>query len=141
MQLFATRSCVTACVGLAGAGVIAVTPVIASPPRVQSLAFAVPPANGSPLDRALADLVAWLNDPAAPWPATVPVAPPADAGLIARRLRMAAVWAGQVTPGAFAAGDGSSSATVELSGEHATINLSVVIDPQAGQLRQADAAL
>jgi broad specificity phosphatase PhoE len=37
MQLFATRSCVTACVGLAGAGVIAVTPLTASPPRIQSL--------------------------------------------------------------------------------------------------------
>src|SRR5690349_6505813 len=37
MQLFATRSCVTACVGLAGAGVIAVTPVTASPPRIQTL--------------------------------------------------------------------------------------------------------
>jgi CubicO group peptidase (beta-lactamase class C family) len=111
------------------------------PPRVQSLAFAMPPAQGSPLDRVLADLVAWLNDAAAPWPATVPVAPPADAGLIARRLRMAAVWAGQVTPGAFAAGDGSSSATVELSGEHGCVNLSVVINPQTGQLRQADVAL
>ena len=57
------------------------------------------------------------------------------------RLRMAAVWAGQVTPGAFAAGDGSSSATVELSGEHATIRLSVVVNPDTGQLRQADVAL
>jgi CubicO group peptidase (beta-lactamase class C family) len=111
------------------------------PPRVQSLAIAMPPAPGSPLARALTALVAWLNDAAAPWPAAVPVAPQADAGLIARRLRMAAVWAGQVTPGAFAAGDGSSSATVELSGEHATISLSVVISPDTGQLRQADVAL
>jgi hypothetical protein len=51
---------------------------------------------------------------------------------------MAAVWAGPVTPGAWQAGDGSSSATVELSGEHATVTLSVLIDPFTGELRQAD---
>ncbi|WP_187366397.1 serine hydrolase domain-containing protein [Trebonia kvetii] len=111
------------------------------PPRVQSLGIAVPPAPGSPLAKTLTALVAWLNDPAAAWPATVPVAPAADAGLIARRLRMAAVWAGQVTSGAFQAGDGSSSATVELSGEHATANLAVLINPVTGELRQADIAV
>jgi CubicO group peptidase (beta-lactamase class C family) len=111
------------------------------PPRVQSLGIAVPPAPGSPLAKTLTALVAWLNDPAAAWPARVPVARSADAGLIARRLRMAAVWAGQVTSGAFQAGDGNSSATVELSGEHATANLSVLINPVTGELRQADIAV
>jgi hypothetical protein len=111
------------------------------PPRVQSLAIAMPPAPGSPLARALTALVAWLNDAAAPWPAAVPVAPPADAGLIARRLRMAAVWAGPVTPGAWQGGDGNSSAMVELTGEHATVTLSILINPVTGELRQADAAL
>ena len=111
------------------------------PPRVQSLGIAMPPAPDSPLAQTLASLVAWLNDGTPAWPATVPVDPAADAGLIGRRLRMAAVWAGPVTPGAFQAGDGSSSATVELSGEHATVTLAVLIDAVTGQLRQADVAL
>jgi len=111
------------------------------PPRVQSLAIAMPPAPGSPLAQTLAALVAWLNDGAAAWPAALTVAPSADAGLIARRLRMGAVWAGQLTPGAFQAGDGSSSATVELTGEHARVSLSVVINPLTGELRQADIAV
>jgi hypothetical protein len=111
------------------------------PPRVQSLGIALPPAPDSPLAQTLATLVSWLNDGTAAWPATVTVAPSADAGLIARRLRMAAVWAGQVSPGAFQAGDGSSSATVELTGEHARVTLSVLINPVTGELRQADIAV
>ena len=58
----------------------------------------------------------------------MPVAPTADAGLIARRLRMAAAWAGQVTAGAYQAGDGTASATVELVGEHATVTLSLLVN-------------
>ena len=111
------------------------------PPRIQSLAMALPPAPGSPLARTLATLVAWLNEGATAWPATLPVTASADAGLIARRLRMAAVWAGQLTPGAFQAGDGNSSVTVELTGEHATVTLAVLINSLTGELRQADVAL
>jgi CubicO group peptidase (beta-lactamase class C family) len=111
------------------------------PPRVQSVGVAIPPAAGSPLARTLAALVAWLNDGTAAWPAALPVAPSADAGLIARRLRMAAVWAGRLTPGAVQAGDGASSATVELTGDHATVTLSVFINHATGELRQADIAV
>ena len=62
-------------------------------PRVMSLTLAVPPAPNSLLAATLDALVDWLNDPALEWPAEVPVAASADAGLIARRLRMAAAWA------------------------------------------------
>ena len=93
------------------------------------------------LARALAAVTGWLNSGAAAWPAALPVAPEADAGLIARRLRMAAVWAGRVTPGAYQAGDGTSSVTVELVGEHATVTLSLLVNPSTGELRQADVAL
>ena len=41
---------------------------------------------------------------------------------------MAAAWAGPVTPGAYRAGDGSASATVELAGEHATVTLSLLVN-------------
>jgi hypothetical protein len=46
-----------------------------------------------------------------------------------------------VTPGAFPAGDGSGSVTVELVGEHATVTLSLLVNAKTGELRQADVAL
>ena len=111
------------------------------PPRVQSLTIAVPPAPESVLGRALATAIRWLNDGAAAWPDSLPVAPEADAGLIARRLRMAAVWAGPVTQGACQAGDGAASVTVELVGEHAPVALSLLVNAATGELRQADVAV
>ncbi len=107
-------------------------------PRVQSLAFAIPPAPDSVLARALSTVTEWLNSGAAAWPESLPVSPEADPGLIARRLRMAGVWAGRVTRGAYQAGDGTASAAVELLGEHATVTLSLLVNPATGQLRQAD---
>jgi CubicO group peptidase (beta-lactamase class C family) len=109
------------------------------PPRVQSLTLAIPPAPDSVLGRALATVVGWMNDGrSAAWPAALPAAPEADGGLIARRLRMAAAWAGAVTPGAFLAGSGGAAATVELVGEHATVALSLLVNETTGELRAAD---
>ena len=123
-------------------GTVAVTIQLSPqrPPRVQSLAFAIPPAPDSVLGRALATVTGWLNSGAAAWPDSLPVAPEADAGLIARRLRMAAAWAGPVTLGAYQAGDGAAAVTAELVGEHATVSLSLLLSAK-GQLRQADVAL
>jgi Beta-lactamase len=114
------------------------------PPRVQSLTLAVPPAAGSPLGGTLAAVVAWLNGSDGNdgtdryWPDSIPVAETVDAGLLARRLRMAAVWAGPARLGAYRAGDGGASVAVELVGEHATLTLTLVVDPASGLLRQAD---
>jgi CubicO group peptidase (beta-lactamase class C family) len=108
------------------------------PPRVQSLTLAVPPAAGSPLAGTLQTLLAWLNGTGRDWPEAIPVAKTVDAGLLARRLRMAAVWAGPCRLGAYRAGDGAASAAVELAGEHATVTLTVLVDPASGLLRQAD---
>jgi CubicO group peptidase (beta-lactamase class C family) len=114
------------------------------PPRVQSLTLAVPPAAGSPLGGTLAAVVAWLNGSDGNdgtdryWPDSIPVAETVDAGLLARRLRMAAVWAGPARLGAYRAGDGAASVAVELVGEHATLTLTLVVDPASGVLRQAD---
>jgi hypothetical protein len=128
-------------------GTVAVTIQLSPqrPPRVQSLTFAVPPAPGSVLALATSTVTAWLNGwlagGPADWPAALPVAQQADAGLIARRLRMAAAWAGPVTTGAYRAGDGAASATVELAGQHATVTLSLLVSPSTGALRQADVTL
>ena len=112
------------------------------PPRVQSLTVAIPPEPGGALDSVLSSVVAWMNSGAATWPSSdVPVAPDADATLLARRLRMAAAWAGACRPGAFRFGDGTASVSVELEGEHATVVLTLVVDPGTGELRSADVTL
>jgi CubicO group peptidase (beta-lactamase class C family) len=108
------------------------------PPRVQSLTLAVPPAARSPLGDTLAAVVAWLNGTDREWPDAIPVAETVDACLLARRLRMAAVWAGPGRLGAYRAGDGAASVVVELVGEHATLIVTLVVDPASGVLRQAD---
>jgi CubicO group peptidase (beta-lactamase class C family) len=110
------------------------------PPRVQTLTLAVPPAAGSALRATLDAVVDWLNGGGRDWPPSVRVADGVDAGLLARRLRMAAVWAGRCHVGAFKAGDGTASVAAELPGEHATITLALVIDPETRILRLADVA-
>ena len=111
------------------------------PPRVMSLTLAIPPAEGTPLARTLAALVAWLNSGSPSWPESVPVASSADVGLLTRRLRMAAAWTGTVGTGAYRAGDGAASVTVELEGEHAPALLTLAVDPSTGALRVADVTL
>ncbi|MFZ0758139.1 MAG: serine hydrolase domain-containing protein [Trebonia sp.] len=111
------------------------------PPRVQSLALAVPPASDSVLATVLTDVVTWLNTGAAQWPGGMRVAPGTDEGLLRRRLLMAAAWAGTCRTGAYRAGDGAASVSVELAGEHATVVLSLLVNPGTGEIRQADVAL
>jgi CubicO group peptidase (beta-lactamase class C family) len=100
-------------------------------PRVQSLILPVPSAAGAPLRRALDGVIAWMNG-AGPGPVT-------DERL-ARRLRAAAVWAGKCQPGGCIAGNGTTATTVELIGEHASLELSVTIDPATMKLCRADVA-
>jgi serine-type D-Ala-D-Ala carboxypeptidase/endopeptidase len=106
-------------------------------PRVQSFTLAVPPAPDSPLGEALTALVALLNGGARDWPPALPVTGPVVTGLLLRQLRMAAAWAGPCRVGAFRAGNGQTSTTVELDGETGRLLLAAVISP-AGHLRQAD---
>jgi CubicO group peptidase (beta-lactamase class C family) len=108
------------------------------PPRVQSLTLAVPPAPGGALDTVLSAVVTWMNSGDPNWPESVRVASGADVTLLTRRLRMAAVWAGECRPGAFRAGDGSASVMVELDGEHARAVLALLVNPATGELRAAD---
>jgi CubicO group peptidase (beta-lactamase class C family) len=110
------------------------------PPRVQSLTLAVPPAAGSALRVTLDAVVDWLNSADRDWPPSIPVAGGVDTDQLARRLRMAAVWAGPCRVGAIKAGDGAASVAAELAGEHATITLALVIDPETRLLRLADVA-
>ncbi len=111
------------------------------PPRVQSLTLAIPPARDSALARVLEAVVGWLNSGSPSWPESVPVADGTDVGLLTRRLRMAATWTGTVAVGAYRAGDGAASVTVELDGEHARALLTLLAEASTGTLRAADATL
>jgi CubicO group peptidase (beta-lactamase class C family) len=110
-------------------------------PRVQALTLTVPPAPGSPLLRWLNLVAGILNDGPPGWPASLPVVPTLDTALLMRRLRMAAAWAGQCRPVAYRAGDGETSVTAELEGEHATLVLALVTDRTGDRLEQADILL
>jgi serine-type D-Ala-D-Ala carboxypeptidase/endopeptidase len=106
-------------------------------PQVQSFTLAVPPAPDSPLGQVLTALIALLNGGARDWPPALPVTGSVVTGLLLRQLRMAAAWAGPCRVGAFRAGNGETSTTVELDGETGRLLLTAVISP-AGHLRQAD---
>ena len=110
-------------------------------PRVQSLILAVPPAAGSPLRLMLDRIVALANSGAGSWPGSIPAVPALDRALLMRRLRAAAAWAGPCRAGAFRAGDGATSVTVELDGEFARLLLTVVLDRTGQLLQQADITL
>ncbi len=111
------------------------------PPRVQALSLAVPPAWDGPLWQRTQQIISLLNASAPGWPADLPVAELLDTGLLVRQLRMAAAWAGQCRAGAFSNGDGNTSVTVELTGEHARLSLAVQLDQAQRVLRRVDIAL
>jgi CubicO group peptidase (beta-lactamase class C family) len=110
-------------------------------PLVQSLRLAVPPAPGSPLVRLLDSLIGMINDGSALWPGWLPAAPDLDTALVARKLRVAAAWAGRCTAGAFRAGDGEASTAVELEGQSGRLILSISVDEAGEVLRQAEITL
>jgi CubicO group peptidase (beta-lactamase class C family) len=111
------------------------------PPRVQALSLAVPPAWDGPLWQRTQALISLLNASAPDWPADLPVAEPIDTAVLVRRLRTAAAWAGQCRAVALRNGDGRTSVTVELAGEHARLSLAVQLDGAQHVLRRVDIAL
>jgi len=112
-------------------------------PLVQSLRVAVPPAPGSSLLRLLDSLIGMINEGAVQWPDWLPAAGDVDTAAVARRLRVAAAWAGRCSAGAFRAGDGEASTTVELEGQSGRVVLAISVDVDEGGdvLRQADIIL
>ncbi|HEY2551267.1 MAG TPA: serine hydrolase domain-containing protein [Streptosporangiaceae bacterium] len=110
-------------------------------PMIQQLVHAVPPAHGSVLSRLTGQLIALLNDGAPSWPPALPAAAGLDTGAFIRRLRVAAAWAGPCTPGAYSAGDGDATVTVELEGQRARLLLTVTVDERRGELREAGITL
>jgi CubicO group peptidase (beta-lactamase class C family) len=120
-------------VGDRGAAQAQITLSPEKPPRIQSLSLAVPPASDSPLADALTRVVGWLNGGQ-----PVPTSEGLDPALASRLVRSAAAWAGTFRPGSCRAGNGSSSVSVDLTGEHASFILSITIDPATSLLHQLD---
>jgi len=121
---------------LAGDGGVVQAQIMLSPekpPRVQSLSVAVPPAAGSPLADALTSVIGWLNGGQ-----PVPIGEGLDPAQASRRVRSAAAWAGTCQPGPCRGGDGTSTVTVDLTGEHASLILTIAIDPATGLLHWLD---
>jgi CubicO group peptidase (beta-lactamase class C family) len=108
-------------------------------PRVQALTLALPPAADSPLATAMAAVICVLNGDCGALP-PAQCAPSLDGQVLSRRLRMAGAWAGRCVPFAFRGGDGETSATVELDGEHARLTLTIATAAD-GLIQQADVAL
>jgi CubicO group peptidase (beta-lactamase class C family) len=127
--------------GERGDAAVAIKLTPEDPPRVQSLSLAVPPAWDGPLWQRTQAIISWLNASAPDWPADLPVAELIDTAVLVRRLRTAAAWAGQCQAGAFNSGDGQTSVTVELAGEHARLSLAVQLDQAQRVLRRVDIAL
>jgi CubicO group peptidase (beta-lactamase class C family) len=109
-------------------------------PLVQQLILAIPPAEGSALDKAMLSLVGVLGSAGVPdWPAGLHATASQDQVL--RQLRLASAWAGPCEISACLAGDGASAVTVELTGPAGRVSLTVEIAGASGLLQRAEVSL
>jgi CubicO group peptidase (beta-lactamase class C family) len=108
-------------------------------PLVQQLILAVPPGADSALHAAAELLIGTLNDGAHDWPPGLEAA--VTTGHVLRQLRMAAAWAGRCEPVSWLAGDGSSTATVELAGLDGRVSLTLEVEGAGHRLQRAEVTL
>jgi CubicO group peptidase (beta-lactamase class C family) len=109
-------------------------------PLVQQLIVAVPPEPASPLARTLLALLAVLSADRAEWPGGVTVAAGLDASEVLRQLRVAHAWAGACSLDSYLAGNGSTAATVRLTGATGSVELALEVT-ESGELVRASMAL
>jgi hypothetical protein len=109
-------------------------------PLVQQLVVAVPPARSSDLHVALDQVIDALKGGASDWPAGLAAADGVDTDRVLRQLRMAAAWAGQCAIDCYLAGNGSTAATVRLTGQTGKVVLTVEIT-ESGQLQRSEVTL
>ncbi len=113
-------------------------------PRVQQLIVPLPPASGSGLAAVLEKLAAALSaggEVAVSWPADLVTAPGLSTDDALRRLRLAAAWTGPARPDCYLAGNGSTSATVRLTGATGWADLTAEIADADGVLTRLAIAL
>jgi CubicO group peptidase (beta-lactamase class C family) len=108
---------------------------------VQQLIIPVPPAAGSALHNVLDLLVGALGSDVTEWPAGLEAADGLDTGAALRRLRLAAAWAGPCQLACYLAGNGSTTATVFLSGQSGSAELTAEIAEPGRALTRLTIAL
>jgi len=108
---------------------------------VQQLIVAIPPAPGSALHEVVDLLVGTLGGNAVDWPAGLAAADGVDTGEVLRRLRLAAAWAGPCRLDSYLAGNGSTSATVMLSGPSGNADLTAEVGESGRALTRLTVAL
>jgi CubicO group peptidase (beta-lactamase class C family) len=94
---------------------------------VQQLIVALPPEPGSPLARTLTALLGVLAADRAEWPDGVTVAGGLDADEVLRQLRISHAWAGPCVLDSWLAGNGSTAATVRLTGATGSVELALEV--------------
>ncbi len=108
---------------------------------VQQLIVPVPPEAGSALHDVLDLLVRSLASNVTDWPAGLEAADGLDTGGALRRLRLAAAWAGPCQLDCYLAGNGSTSATVSLSGQSGYVELTAEIGESGRALTRLTVSL
>ena len=108
---------------------------------VQQLIVPVPPAPGSALRDVLDLLIRSLGSSVIDWPAGLDAADGLDTGAVLRRLRLAAAWAGPCQLDCYLAGNGSTSATVLLSGQSGNAELTAEIGESGRALTRLTVSL
>jgi hypothetical protein len=110
-------------------------------PLVQQLTVPVPPAPGSALANVLGLLIGSLSSGVAGWPAGLDAADGLDTAEVLRRLRLAAAWTGPGQLDCYLAGNGSTSATVVLTGPSGNAELTAEIGESGGALTRLTVSL
>jgi CubicO group peptidase (beta-lactamase class C family) len=108
---------------------------------VQQLILPMPPAAGSDLRDVLDLLVRSLGSNLTDWPAGLEAADGLDTGAALRRLRLAAAWTGPCQLDCYLAGNGSTSATVSLSGQSGSAELTAEIGQSGRALTRLTVSL
>jgi hypothetical protein len=110
-------------------------------PLVQQVIVPVPPAPGSDLANVLGLLIGSLSSGAAGWPTGLNAADGLDTGEVLRRLRLAAAWTGSCQLDCYLAGNGSTSATVLLTGRSGNAELTAEIGESSRSLTRLTVSL
>jgi CubicO group peptidase (beta-lactamase class C family) len=108
---------------------------------VQQLIVPVPPEAGSALRDVLDLLVRSLRSNVTDWPTGLEAADGLDTGAALRRLRLAAAWAGPCQLDCYLAGNGSTTATVFLSGQSGSAELTAEISESGRALTRLTVSL
>jgi CubicO group peptidase (beta-lactamase class C family) len=105
------------------------------PALVQSLVLIPIPDPSPRLGSVIGAVMTELNSDRPRWPQDLATTVDLDRPELTRQLRLAADRAGRCELGETIGGDGTTTSTVLLSGSHASLALTVSVDPDSGAVR------